>query len=211
MAQRHSMARLVHRTTVTKPFLSHTTPLLSSTRSFHHLEAVLVPASELLSWSRMFRIQTEERLGSLIAGAGAIWAAHEGTKGLASIWQFTLLPPGPLEVCAIGILVWLAKNCEIGVGFSFAALSVFVKAAPNAAKMKERHQRSTHRSTQISPQISPGISAQPMIPESARAEFWPTTSPRRVGLASCARRGRRGQFFVQSHNRFSGRGGGVGR
>src|SRR5437899_1453782 len=73
----------------------------------------------------MFRIQTEERLGSLIAGAGAIWAAHEGTKGLASIWQFTLLPPGPLEVCAIGILVWLAKNCEIGVGFSFAALSVF--------------------------------------------------------------------------------------
>ncbi len=53
------------------------------------------------------RIQTEERLGSLIAAAGAIWVAHEGTKGLASIWQFTLLPPGPLEVCAIGILVWL--------------------------------------------------------------------------------------------------------
>ncbi len=66
-----------------------------------------MPASELLSWRRMFRIQTEERLGSLIAAAGAIWVAHEGTKGLASIWQFTLRPPGPLEVCAIGILVWL--------------------------------------------------------------------------------------------------------
>src|SRR2546425_11771986 len=57
--------------------------------------------------------------------------------------------------------------------------------------MKERHQRLTHRSTQISPQIS----AQPMIPESARAEFWPTTSPRRVGLASCARRGPEGSFL----------------
>ncbi len=55
----------------------------------------------------MLRIQTEERLGSLIAAAGVIWAVRVGTKGLASLWQFTLLPPGPLEVCAIGILVWL--------------------------------------------------------------------------------------------------------
>src|SRR5437899_5872791 len=61
--------------------------------------------------------------------------------------------------------------------------------------MKERHQRSTHRSTQISPEYHPGISAQPMIPESARAEFWPTTSPRRVGLASCARGGAEGSFL----------------
>src|SRR3989441_1594893 len=49
--------------------------------------------------------------------------------------------------------------------------------------------------SQIDPditQISPQISAQPMIPESARAEFWPTTSPRRVGLdvPSCSPAGR---------------------
>src|SRR2546428_12857595 len=68
--------------------------------------------------------------------------------------------------------------------------------------MKERHQRSTHRSTQIYPEYRPGISAQPMIPESARAEFWPTTSPRRVGLASCARRGPEGSFLcsLSYHN-----------
>src|SRR5207245_2794208 len=44
------------------------------------------------------------------------------------------------------------------------------------------------------PGYHPGISAQPMIPESARAEFWPTTTPRRVGLASCARGAQRAVF-----------------
>src|SRR3989442_15519968 len=76
--------------------------------------------------------------------------------------------------------------------------------------MKERHQRSTHRSTQIYPEYHPGISAQLMIPESARAEFWPTTSPRRVGLASCARRGAEGSFLCSLSSRFSGGEGGVG-
>src|SRR5437870_4798445 len=76
--------------------------------------------------------------------------------------------------------------------------------------MKERHQRSTHRSTQIYPEYHPAISAQPMIPESARAEFWPTTSPRRVGLASCARRGAEGSFLCSLSSRFSGGEGGVG-
>ena len=53
------------------------------------------------------RIQTEERLGSLIAASGVVWGVHEATKGLADIWRFTISPPGPLEVCAIGILIWL--------------------------------------------------------------------------------------------------------
>src|SRR3989449_5643276 len=49
-----------------------------------------------------------------------------------------------------------------------------------------------------------------MTPESAGAEFWRTTSPRRVGLASCARRGAEGSFLCSPSSRFSGRGGGVG-
>lgn len=52
-------------------------------------------------------IRAEERLGSLIAAAGAIWAVHEATKGLANLFQLKILNPGPLEVCAIGILIWL--------------------------------------------------------------------------------------------------------
>src|ERR1700674_179876 len=55
----------------------------------------------------MFRIQTEERLASLIAATGAIWTTYEGTKDFAGLLQFSLLPLGPVEVCAIGILIWL--------------------------------------------------------------------------------------------------------
>jgi hypothetical protein len=57
--------------------------------------------------ARALRIRTEERLGSLISAGGVIWGVQEGTKGLADLWKFSILPPGPLEVCAIGILIWL--------------------------------------------------------------------------------------------------------
>jgi len=55
----------------------------------------------------MLRIQTEERLGSLIAAGGLIWAVRVATQDLASIWQLTVAPPGPLEICGVGVLVWL--------------------------------------------------------------------------------------------------------
>ena len=52
-------------------------------------------------------IHGEESLSSLVAAGGIIWSVQEATKGLAELWQLRLLPPGPLEVCAIGILIWL--------------------------------------------------------------------------------------------------------
>jgi hypothetical protein len=52
-------------------------------------------------------IRAEERLGSLTAAAGVIWAVHDVTKGLSDLSQLSVLPLGPLEVCAIGLLVWL--------------------------------------------------------------------------------------------------------
>lgn len=56
-----------------------------------------------------------ERLGSLMAGGGLIWAARVGTKDMdfnnMDVWQNTfrkvMLQTGPLEVCAAGIIVWL--------------------------------------------------------------------------------------------------------
>src|SRR5207302_10901187 len=51
---------------------------------------------------------------------------------------------------------------------------------------------------------------RPMIPESARAEFWATTSPRRVGLASCARRGAEGSFLCSLITDFLAEGAGWG-
>jgi hypothetical protein len=54
-----------------------------------------------------FSISTEERLGSLLAAGGTIWATYVATVDYASLWQMQILPPGPMEVCALGILVWL--------------------------------------------------------------------------------------------------------
>jgi len=55
----------------------------------------------------MLRIRTEERLGSLLSAAGVIWGVQEATKDLAHLWKFSILPPGPMEVCALGVLIWL--------------------------------------------------------------------------------------------------------
>jgi hypothetical protein len=52
-------------------------------------------------------IATEERLGSLIAAGGTIWGAYAATVHFAGVLSFELVPAGPIEVCALGILIWL--------------------------------------------------------------------------------------------------------
>jgi hypothetical protein len=59
---------------------------------------------ERTTWSR--RIKTEERIGSLIAAGGLIWFAQVLTIDIHDMFSLTRTP-GPLEVCAIGILIWL--------------------------------------------------------------------------------------------------------
>jgi hypothetical protein len=52
----------------------------------------------------------EEQLGPIIASVGVGWAVYHGTYVAHDIVQgFTAiyLKSGPLEVCAIGILIWL--------------------------------------------------------------------------------------------------------
>jgi len=52
----------------------------------------------------------EEQIGPLISAAGVGWAVYHGTYVAHNIVQgFTAvyLKSGPLEICAIGILVWL--------------------------------------------------------------------------------------------------------
>ena len=52
----------------------------------------------------------EERLGCLMAAGGLIWAVYHGTYQVHDIVQgFTAvyLKTGPLELSAIGILIWL--------------------------------------------------------------------------------------------------------
>jgi hypothetical protein len=52
----------------------------------------------------------EENIGCIIAAGGVGWAVYHGTYQAHDIVQgFTAiyLKSGPLEVCAIGILIWL--------------------------------------------------------------------------------------------------------
>jgi hypothetical protein len=56
------------------------------------------------------RAWTQEQIGPIIASVGVGWAVYHGTYVAHDIAQgFTAiyLKSGPLEICAIGILVWL--------------------------------------------------------------------------------------------------------
>jgi hypothetical protein len=55
-----------------------------------------------------------ERLGSLVAGGGIIYATYLGTKNIPmdGLWAETsahriMAETGPLEACALGILIWV--------------------------------------------------------------------------------------------------------
>ena len=51
----------------------------------------------------------EVRIGSIVAAGGLVWAAKLASADWTGIdaFSFTRLPRGPLEVCAIGVLIWL--------------------------------------------------------------------------------------------------------
>jgi hypothetical protein len=57
--------------------------------------------------NNLLSIRAEERLGSLIAAGGIIWAVYVATMDYNSLWRMQIMPPGPVEVCTLGILAWL--------------------------------------------------------------------------------------------------------
>jgi hypothetical protein len=69
-------------------------------------EVAYAPAKPLAGISAPKWLHWEERLGSLGAGIGTIWGVHVTATHLRivdALWE----TPGPLEVCAIGSLIWL--------------------------------------------------------------------------------------------------------
>jgi hypothetical protein len=52
-------------------------------------------------------IRHEEHFGSLVAAAGTIWAIYVATHDYNNLWRLQIAPPGPVEICALGILAWL--------------------------------------------------------------------------------------------------------
>jgi len=55
----------------------------------------------------LLSIRREERLGSLIAAAGTVWAVYVATVDYNNLWRMQIMPPGPVEVSLLGILAWL--------------------------------------------------------------------------------------------------------
>ncbi len=57
--------------------------------------------------SSSFSIRGQERIASLIAAGGMIWAVYVATSDYDSLLRLQIMPPGPVEVCGLGILLWL--------------------------------------------------------------------------------------------------------
>jgi len=55
----------------------------------------------------LIAISTEVRLGSLITAGGLVWGAYVATIHYSGIVNFDMVGSGPIEVCALGILIWL--------------------------------------------------------------------------------------------------------
>jgi len=68
---------------------------------------IKTPARKASARRSLLSIAAEERLGSLIAAAGMIWGVYVATQNYDNLWRMQILPPGPLEVCALGILAWI--------------------------------------------------------------------------------------------------------
>jgi hypothetical protein len=51
-------------------------------------------------------VRIEERMASLLAAGGLIWAAKVAAATYSQMPAVTF-PLGPLEVCSIGVAVWL--------------------------------------------------------------------------------------------------------
>lgn len=49
----------------------------------------------------------EVRIGSIIAGAGLCWGVNVVAHQVGTLSNVGMWPPGPLEMCATGILIWL--------------------------------------------------------------------------------------------------------
>lgn len=65
------------------------------------------PAKKIQLATDLRSIRREERFGSLLAAAGTIWAVYVATHDYDSLWRMQIMPPGPVEVCLLGVLAWL--------------------------------------------------------------------------------------------------------
>ena len=73
----------------------------------HCIAYAPVRQPSLLKQRRRLPIEIQERMSTLIVVAGMIAAAHAAIGDFSGVLRLHLLPPGPMEICAIGVLIWL--------------------------------------------------------------------------------------------------------
>ena len=73
----------------------------------HCMAYASVRQTALLKQRRWLPIETQERMSTLIVVAGMIAAAHAAISDSSGVLRLRLFPPGPMEICAIGVLIWL--------------------------------------------------------------------------------------------------------
>jgi hypothetical protein len=72
------------------------------------IPVVAIPkASKKQAGQGFLGFRAEERVGSLLAAAGTVWLVYVATTDFNNMWQMRIMPPGPIEICALGILLWL--------------------------------------------------------------------------------------------------------
>jgi hypothetical protein len=80
---------------------------VNSSNKFVPVVSIQKPAKKSSGSGHLLSIRAEEHLGSLVAAAGTIWAVYVATVDYDNLWRMQIMPPGPVEVCALGILAWL--------------------------------------------------------------------------------------------------------
>jgi hypothetical protein len=73
----------------------------------HSIAYAPVRQSPSLKQRRGLPIEIQERMSTLIVVAGIIAAAHAAISDSSGVLRLDLFPPGPLEICALGVLIWL--------------------------------------------------------------------------------------------------------
>ena len=72
-----------------------------------NLRPAYAPVRVAPSPRRLHSLRLEERLGSVIAGGGLCWATWIVVHRMGVMSSTGAWPPGPLETCAIGVLIWI--------------------------------------------------------------------------------------------------------
>jgi len=71
------------------------------------------PAALPVTQRNMGLLNALESISSVVAGSGSIWTAYAWVHHSNEVARMGLLPPGPLETCLFGVLVWLlVKWCR---------------------------------------------------------------------------------------------------